>query len=124
MFRFVSSVAAETRAQVKSFYDAEAVVIGHEDGKGRHRGRVGSLQCRMASGKVFKVGSGLSDRERDHPPKIGTIISYRFQELTPDGVPRFPTYVGERIDMDQPKDAVVRVVARPGDGEGDDDEES
>ena len=38
----------------------------------------------------------FSDHDRAHPPKIGTIITYRFQELTNDGVPRFPSYVGKQ----------------------------
>ena len=37
----------------------------------------------------------FSDHDRAHPPKIGTIITYRFQELTNDGIPRFPSYVGK-----------------------------
>ena len=36
---------------------------------------------------------------RDKPPKIGTVITYRFQELSNNGHPRFPSYVGERIDL-------------------------
>ena len=53
------------------------------------------------------ITSRLSDKERENPPKIGAIITYRFQELTPDGVPRFPSYVGERVDMNEPKDPDV-----------------
>ena len=37
----------------------------------------------------------LTDADRRKPPKIGSIITYRFQEYTLDGVPRFPSYVGE-----------------------------
>ena len=39
-------------AQVKTFHDAEAIVIGHQDGKGRHAGRLGALELRMACGKT------------------------------------------------------------------------
>lgn len=46
----------------------------------------------------------MSDAERRNPPKIGKIVTYRFQELTPDGVPRFPSYIGVRIDADKPSD--------------------
>ena len=83
----------------------------------------------MESGKKFNVGTGLSDKQRRNPPKIGSIITYRFQELTRDGVPRFaadtytntvmgltginirpcrfPSYIGQPIDKDEPKDAEV-----------------
>jgi ATP-dependent DNA ligase len=72
----------------KTFYDAEARVTGYVSGKGRLAGITGALQCEMESGKKFNVGSGLSDKQRKNPPKIGSIITYRFQELTRDGVPR------------------------------------
>jgi len=67
----------------------------------------GALKCEMESGKKFNVGTGLSDKQRRNPPKIGSIITYRFQELTRDGVPRFPSYIGEPIDKDEPKDAEI-----------------
>ncbi|ESK91269.1 dna ligase [Moniliophthora roreri MCA 2997] len=96
-----------TLLKVKTFYDAEAIVMGYEDGKNKYKGVTGSLVCKMESGKKFNVGSGLTDKQRKDPPKIGTIITYRFQELTKDGVPRFPTFVGEAIDKKKPKDAEV-----------------
>ncbi|KAI9335718.1 hypothetical protein BDR26DRAFT_912093 [Obelidium mucronatum] len=75
-----------TLLKVKSFYDAEAIVVGTQT-------VTGSLKCKMASGKEFKIGTGLSDKERQDPPKIGAIVTYRFQELTNDGIPRFPSFV-------------------------------
>ncbi|KAJ4465042.1 hypothetical protein C8J55DRAFT_529386 [Lentinula edodes] len=98
---------SSTLLKIKSFYDAEAVVTGYKPGKGRNAGVTGALKCKMASGKTFDVGSGLNDKQRKSPPKIGSIIVYRFQELTKDGVPRFPTYLGEAADKTKPKDAVV-----------------
>jgi DNA ligase-1 len=127
---------SSTLLKLKTFYDAEARVIGHEAGKGRLAGSTGSLIVQMASGKKFKVGSGMSDKEREKPPPVGTIVSYSFQELTKDGVPRFPSYRGSlfvlsccffltsrqpgiAIDKSEPKDAEIRVVA----AEDADDEE-
>ena len=72
----------------QTFYDAEARVTGYVSGKGRLAGITGALKCEMESGKKFNVGTGLSDKQRKNPPKIGSIITYRFQELTRDGVPR------------------------------------
>ena len=37
----------------------------------------------------------LTDKNRNSPPKIGSIITYKFQELSKSGSPRFPTFVGE-----------------------------
>jgi DNA ligase-1 len=30
------------------------------------------------------------------------VITFRYQELSDDGVPRFPSYVGERLDVELP----------------------
>ncbi|KAJ2931053.1 hypothetical protein H1R20_g6035, partial [Candolleomyces eurysporus] len=100
--------------KVKTFFDAEAIVTGHAPGKGKHEGATGALKCKMASGKTFNVGSGLSDKQRKNPPKIGSIIVYRFQELTRDGVPRFPTFVGEAADKTEPKDAEIPEARKGG----------
>ncbi|KAF9442750.1 hypothetical protein P691DRAFT_810139 [Macrolepiota fuliginosa MF-IS2] len=98
---------SSTLLKIKTFYDAEAIVTGYVDGKGKHKGATGALKCQMASGKTFNAGSGLSDKQRKNPPKIGSIIVYRFQELTKDGVPRFPTFVGIAADKDKPRDADI-----------------
>jgi len=96
-----------TLLKIKTFYDAEAIVTGYAPGKGRNKGLTGALKCKMESGKLFNVGSGLTDKIRRNPPKIGSIIVYRFQELTRDRVPRFPSYVGEALDKTAPKDAEI-----------------
>ena len=87
-----------TLLKVKSFRDAEAVVVGYEPGKGRHKGRAGSLLCELPDGKRFNVGTGLTDAERTAPPPVGTTITFQYQELSEDGIPRFPSYLGVRVD--------------------------
>jgi DNA ligase 1 len=79
--------------KLKPFFDAEAIVVEHEMGKGRNSDRLGAYLCTMPNGKKFKIGSGLSDQDRDHPIKIGTVITYKYNELTQSGVPRFPTFL-------------------------------
>jgi DNA ligase-1 len=90
---------SSTLLKVKSFHDREARVVGHQPGAGRHAGRLGALLCELPDGTRFSVGTGLSDDERRDPPPIGAIITFRYQELSEDGVPRFPSYVGVRIDV-------------------------
>jgi DNA ligase-1 len=88
--------------KVKTFHDTEGRVIGHAPGTGKHKGRLGALIVELPDGTKFNVGTGFSDAEREAPPKIGAVITFRYQELTKDGVPRFPSYVGERIDVKLP----------------------
>lgn len=92
-----------TLLKVKSFHDDEARVVGHQPGTGKHKGRLGALYVEMKNGTRFAVGTGLSDAERQSPPPVGSIITYRYQELSDGGVPRFPSYVGVRHDVAWPK---------------------
>lgn len=87
-----------TLLKVKSFHDSEATVIGHQAGAGRHKGRMGALLVRLSDGTEFAVGTGFSDRERENPPGIGAVVTFRYQELSEAGVPRFPSWVGVRLD--------------------------
>ena len=91
---------SSTLLKVKTFHDAEAVVIGHDAGKGRHKGRLGAIVARLPNGKEFSVGTGFSDKQRETPPAIGSLIQFRYQELSDGGIPRFPSYVGQRLDVE------------------------
>lgn len=51
-FAIPSNHADECLCQ-QTFYDAEAIVTGYIDGKGKNQGVTGALQCRMESGKVM-----------------------------------------------------------------------
>jgi DNA ligase-1 len=102
-----------TLRKVKTFHDAEARVISHVRGAGRHDGRLGALQCEMPDGTVFSIGTGLSDAERNDPPPVGSIVTYRYQELSNDGVPRFPSYVGVRDDVAWPAPDAPDAPVRP-----------
>ena len=87
--------------KLKPFADAEATVVGYLPGKGRNAGLIGALvvETSAAEGrKRFRVGAGLSDALRHHPPPVGTRITYRYTALTPAGLPRFPRYWRVRDD--------------------------
>lgn len=102
---------SQSLLKVKTFHDTEARVIDHAPGAGKHKGRLGALVCQLPDGTTFNVGTGFTDAERQNPPKIGSVITFRYQELTDDGVPRFPSYVGERIDVELPSVKKVAAVA-------------
>jgi DNA ligase-1 len=86
--------------KVKPHEDAEAQVVAHVPGQGRHAGRLGALRVRTADGRVFQLGSGLSDALRQQPPAVGTWVTYRFRGLHGSGLPRFATFVRVRADAD------------------------
>lgn len=76
--------------------DAEAQVVAHLPGKGRYVGMTGALQMRTPDGKLFALGSGLTDALRREPPPVGSWVTYRYRERTSQGLPRFATYIRAR----------------------------
>jgi len=46
------------------------------------------------------VGTGFSDKQREAPPPVGAIVTFRYQELTKAGVPRFPSFLRVRPDTE------------------------
>ena len=95
----------------KKFKDAECEVVSINKGSGKYANLAGSLTCKALGSKddkekagepkegtIFKIGSGLSDKNRQEPPKIGSIITYKFQNLTSYGKPRFPIFLRIRED--------------------------
>jgi DNA ligase-1 len=84
--------------KLKKYEDEEALVVSYIAGKGRNEGRLGALVVKNEDGIVFKIGSGFSDSERDNPPKIGDVITYKFIGKTKNKVPRFASYLRIRRD--------------------------
>lgn len=79
--------------KLKPHLDGEAVVVSHRPGQGKYRGAVGALEVEAPDGRRFLVGSGLSDALRRRPPPPGSIVTYRYRDLTSNGLPRFATYL-------------------------------
>ena len=79
--------------KLKTYEDAEAVVIAHLPGKGRNLGRLGALLVEMPDGRQFKIGSGFSDQERENPPPIGALVTYKYYGLSRRGIPRFASFL-------------------------------
>lgn len=102
--------------KVKTFHDAEGRIIGHVPGAGRHKGRLGAVVCELPNGTTFNIGTGFSDAERKDPPPIGSVVTFRYQELTDDGIPRFPSWVGVRIDAEWPPKSEARPVSHTSGG--------
>ncbi|WP_311220933.1 MULTISPECIES: DNA ligase [unclassified Acidovorax] len=85
--------------KVKTHDDAEARVIAHLPGQGKHAGVLGALLVETLEGQRFKLGTGFSDAERRAPPPIGSWVTYRFRGTHDGGLPRFASYLRVREDM-------------------------
>jgi DNA ligase 1 len=83
---------------VKTHEDAEARVVGHLPGKGRHLGRMGALLVETPAGIRFRLGTGFTDAQREHPPSVGEWVTYRFRGVSGNGVPRFASFMRVRPD--------------------------
>jgi DNA ligase 1 len=79
--------------KLKTLADAEAMVVGYVPGKGKYAGLTGALDVKTADGKRFRLGTGLSDAQRQKPPAIGSTVTYTYRDLTPSGKPRFANFL-------------------------------
>jgi DNA ligase-1 len=94
--------------KVKPFSDAEATVVGYVWGKGKLEGLMGALVVECM-GRIFEL-SGFTDEERtlsqaygmpgtsvsddvtsNHFPR-GSAVTFKYRELTDDGVPKEARY--------------------------------
>ncbi|TJY60065.1 DNA ligase [Sinimarinibacterium sp. CAU 1509] len=88
--------------KLKPFDDDEARVVGYQAGNGKYAGQVGSLIVERVDGLRFELGSGLSDAERAQPPPLGSWVTYRYNGLTVNGLPRFARYLRLREELPPP----------------------
>ena len=88
--------------KLKAFHDVDLKIEEVLEGTGKHAGKLGSVKVTY-NGVEVQVGSGFSDTLReniwqDKDNFIGRMIEVRYQEVTPDGSLRFPTFVCFRND--------------------------
>ena len=79
--------------KVKPYEDQECQVIGFKEGKGKFLGKMGALECQLTNGKSFFIGSGFNQKERENPPKVGALITFKYYGYTKNGIPRFPVFL-------------------------------
>ncbi|MDX9834953.1 MAG: DNA ligase [Desulfobulbus sp.] len=86
--------------KVKKYQTAEAVIIAHLPGKRRNKGRLGALLVEADNGMRFKIGSGFSDAERDSPPPVASVITFKYYGKYQSGIPKFASFLRIRSDQD------------------------
>jgi len=88
--------------KMKVFHDVDLPIDFLEEGTGKHVGKLGSVRVNF-NGVDVHIGSGFTDEDREliwEDPKsfVGRVMEIRYQEVTPDGSLRFPTFVCFRND--------------------------
>jgi DNA ligase-1 len=84
---------SDVTMKLKPELDAEAVIVAHQPGQGRYTGHLGALEVRAPDGRQFLIGSGFSDAQRRDPPAVGSVVTYRYRDLTSTGLPRFASFL-------------------------------
>lgn len=84
----------------KEFFDAEYEVVGFKEGEGQEKGCV-LWMCRTEEGRTFHCrprGTRESRMElfQNGSEYVGKKLTIRFQELTDEGLPRFPVGIAFR----------------------------
>lgn len=79
--------------KVKTFFDEEGEVISYNYNSDK---TFRSLNLKLESGTIFKLGSGFSFKYRENPPKIGSIVTFKYYGFTKNGKPKFASFLRER----------------------------
>ena len=84
----------------KEFFDAEYEVVGFKEGEGQEKGCV-LWMCKTEEGKTFHCRPRGTREDRmelfqNGGDYVGKMLTVRYQELTDDGLPRFPVGIAFR----------------------------
>jgi DNA ligase-1 len=87
----------------KTMKSMDCKVVGMYEGEGKYAGMLGGLKLIQENGLECDVGSGFTDDDRDKiwnekTLAIGRIAEIKYQDLSTDGVMRFPVILRWRND--------------------------
>lgn len=99
--RYQSGYRSWDLQKYKSFYETEFIISGVATGEGREKGAV-IWECCTPTGKTFRVRPCGSYEDRralseNAASYIGRPLTVSYQELTEEGIPRFPIGKGIRL---------------------------
>ncbi|WP_419770225.1 MAG: DNA ligase [Candidatus Marinarcus sp.] len=81
--------------KVKKYQDMEARVIGINFNKTNN---MKSLTVKTEANVIFRIGTGFTRQQREHPPKIGSIITFKYYGVTKNHIPKFASFLYIRED--------------------------
>lgn len=87
--------------------DVDLLCSGWIEGEGKHKGKIGALQCQSSDGTLLvNVGSGFTDKEREQEAPVGKIITVKANDIVDkrdsDAYSLFlPIYVETRLDKSE-----------------------
>ena len=98
--RYAVGARSADLQKYKEFLDSEYKVVGYKEGEGLEAGCVIWL-CQTAMGQQFACRPRGTREERQSlfangPAYIGKPLTVRYQELTDEGLPRFPVGIAFR----------------------------
>ncbi len=74
---------SDDQVKFKEFKECELRVVGYNPGQGKAEGQIGSYICESEDGLLrVATGSGLTDIDRAEEPKIGWVVTVRFNKLS------------------------------------------
>lgn len=79
--------------KMKPFETEIGVIVGVNPGTGKYVGMMGSLRVSW-KGLIFDLGTGFTDSDRGRDFKIGASVSFRYRDLSRDGIPIEARYNG------------------------------
>lgn len=85
----------------KEFIDEEFEILDIEEGKGNRSGMFGRMICKLPDGRTFEANSRgdeayYTELWENKSEYIGKMATIRYQNMTPDGKPRFGVCCGVR----------------------------
>ena len=75
--------------KVKKFYDMEGEIININ----YNNEKMKSLVLKLQNGVIFNLGNGFSKKNRENPPKIGEIVTFKYYDFTKNGKPKFASFL-------------------------------
>ncbi len=79
--------------KVKTFFDDEAEVISYNF---NDNNSLKSINVKLKNGIIFKLGGGFSLKDRENPPKIGSIVTFKYYGFTKNSKPKFASFLRVR----------------------------